>query len=195
MDREEIKLLLCLEHALDTRIQCIRDLVTPHYADKIFALYETICSCNGTIYVCGNGGSALTAQHWALHLYEMGKDVRCLVDNVGLITAIANDTNYEDIFWSQMRNACSDDLLIIISGSGLSSNIEALGRLKVLPKDMRKIGIFAQVKPDRIDYDETHKLRERCDLLIDLPTAEYGTAEDMHLLLIHVLLELRAARG
>jgi len=186
MDKEQIANQLKLEYALYKRIDAVRMLVLDQYADKIFTLFDTIKKCRGTIYICGNGGSALTAQHWALHLSELGKDVRCLVDNVGLLTAIANDYDYEGIFWCQLRKRITeDDLLIMISGSGLSSNIKAL-----TSSAGYKVGIFARVMPKRIDPSKVFSLRERCDLLIDLPTTEYGTAEDMHLMLIHLLVEL-----
>src|SRR3990167_9947086 len=82
--------------------------------------------------VCfGNGGSALTAQHFitdwnkcipiATHKPFRGC---CLNENIGLITAYSNDISYQDIFVEQLKNVLDDgDLVIGISGSGNSENV------------------------------------------------------------------------
>ena len=79
----------------------------------------------------GNGGSALTAQHF---ITDWNKSVllltgspfrgRSLTENMGLITAYANDISYQDIFIEQLKNIFEPgDLLIGISGSGNSENV------------------------------------------------------------------------
>ena len=83
------------------------------------------------IAVCGNGGSALAASHYItdwnkmVHL-ETGQRFNgvCLSDNVGLVTAYANDLSYEDVFSEQVKNLLfPNDLLITVSGSGNSENV------------------------------------------------------------------------
>ena len=83
------------------------------------------------IAVCGNGGSALAASHYItdwnkmVHL-ETGSRFNgvCLSDNIGLITAYANDLSYDHIYSEQVRNLMMPgDLLITISGSGNSENV------------------------------------------------------------------------
>src|SRR3990167_9295823 len=79
----------------------------------------------------GNGGSALTAQHfindWNKSIFlSSGRSFRgrCLTENVGLITAYANDLSYQDIFVEQLKNILEPgDLVIGISGSGNSENV------------------------------------------------------------------------
>jgi D-sedoheptulose 7-phosphate isomerase len=83
------------------------------------------------IIVFGNGGSALTAQHfvtdWNKSLYlKTGRPFRgvCLAENIGLLSAYANDISYQDIFVEQLKPTLSpDDLVIGISGSGNSENV------------------------------------------------------------------------
>ncbi|MEE8348049.1 MAG: SIS domain-containing protein [Acidobacteriota bacterium] len=83
------------------------------------------------IFLCGNGGSAATASHLANDLGKgasWGKDKRfrvlALTDNISWITALANDTDYSQIFVEQLKNyATPDDLLVAFSGSGNSPNI------------------------------------------------------------------------
>ena len=83
------------------------------------------------IITLGNGGSAMTALHFITDWNKMvhlatGKPFRgrTLVDNMGLITAYANDLSYADVFVEQTKNiATRGDLVIAISGSGNSENV------------------------------------------------------------------------
>jgi len=83
------------------------------------------------IAVCGNGGSALAASHYITDWNKMvnletGQPFNgiCLSDNIGLITAYANDLSYDDVFSEQVKNLMlPDDLLITVSGSGNSENV------------------------------------------------------------------------
>ena len=83
------------------------------------------------IYICGNGGSASTASHFA---NDFNKGISeyldkkfnfiALTDNIATIMAIANDIGYDDVFSFQLDgHITKDDILIAISGSGNSSNI------------------------------------------------------------------------
>ena len=83
------------------------------------------------IFICGNGGSAATASHFSSGL---GKDgswgrqqrfrVSALTDNVPWITALANDSEYSQIFVEQLKNhADRGDVLIVFSASGASPNV------------------------------------------------------------------------
>ena len=82
-------------------------------------------------FVCGNGGSAALANHFACDhqkiLFETKKihpKVISLCTNIPLMTAISNDNTYENIFKDQLTyNAKSKDILITISSSGNSKNI------------------------------------------------------------------------
>lgn len=83
------------------------------------------------IAVCGNGGSATTASHFITDWNKMinihsGMKFNgiCFSDNIGLITAYANDLSYDDVFSEQVKNLLDkDDLLITLSGSGNSENV------------------------------------------------------------------------
>ena len=87
------------------------------------------------VYLIGNGGSAANAIHIANDLYYgigacgngpevPGMKVEALTANSGILTCLANDTSYENIYAHQISNKCqSGDLLIALSGSGNSENI------------------------------------------------------------------------
>ena len=84
-----------------------------------------------TIYVCGNGGSAGNANHIANDLIfaagkknKKGIKVESLASNPSIITCLANDIGYENIFSEQIRvKGAKGDLLIVLSGSGNSKNV------------------------------------------------------------------------
>ena len=83
------------------------------------------------IFICGNGGSASTASHFACDInkgvsYGLDKRFRIipLTDNLATITAYSNDVGYEHLFIEQMKNFYNPgDILIAISGSGNSKNV------------------------------------------------------------------------
>lgn len=86
----------------------------------------------GTIYTMGNGGSAATASHMVCDLAKGTSDVlggrrfhvECLSDNTPIVTAVANDFCYEDIFVYQLRGQLKpEDLIIAVSASGNSENV------------------------------------------------------------------------
>ena len=84
-----------------------------------------------TIYVCGNGGSAGNANHIANDLIfaagkknKKGIKVESLASNPSIITCLANDIGYENIFSEQIKvKGTKGDLLIVLSGSGNSKNV------------------------------------------------------------------------
>ena len=83
------------------------------------------------IFVCGNGGSAATASHFACDIvkgcsYQRDKRFRimALTDQLPTITAYSNDVGYDVIFAEQLKNfAEPGDLFMAISGSGNSPNV------------------------------------------------------------------------
>ena len=76
------------------------------------------------VFVCGNGGSAATAEHLTNDLFSKGIKAICLNSNTSIMTMIANDYGYEDVFSDQLQiYGVPGDLLITISCSGTSKNI------------------------------------------------------------------------
>ena len=87
------------------------------------------------VYICGNGGSAANAVHIANDLHYgigacgpgtkvPGLRIEALSANTGIITCLANDTGYDNIYSHQVEvKSQKEDILIALSGSGNSSNI------------------------------------------------------------------------
>jgi len=100
---------------------------------ELIALLKKTRDEDRQLFICGNGGSAATASHFATDLGKgasLGREKRfrvlSLTDNVPWITAMANDTDYSRIFVEQLRNyARAGDVLLAFSGSGNSPNVIA----------------------------------------------------------------------
>lgn len=94
------------------------------------ALWETY-KRDGTIFICGNGGSAATASHFACDLAKWtirppARRVRALAltDNIPIMTAWSNDQSYASVFVEQLiSHYRPGDLVLAISGSGNSPNV------------------------------------------------------------------------
>ena len=102
--------------------------------DEVFDLVERLRTArneNRMIFVCGNGGSAANASHFAVDLGKSASDgkprrfrVLSLNDNTPYITAIGNDYGYDDVFVEQLINlAQPGDILMCLSVSGNSPNV------------------------------------------------------------------------
>jgi D-sedoheptulose 7-phosphate isomerase len=94
------------------------------------ALWETY-ERDGTIVICGNGGSAASASHfacdlakWTIHAGRRRVRALALTDNIPVMLAWSNDTSYERVFVEQLINLYRPgDTLVAISGSGNSPNV------------------------------------------------------------------------
>ena len=140
-----------------------------------------------TVFVIGNGGSAATASHITNDLgfgtrqhAENPLRVLSLTDNVPVLTALANDVGYEQVFVRQLQlYAKAGDKLIVITASGNSPNI--LEGARWFKKSGGKVlGLLG------FDGGEMLKL---CDVavVVSTPKGEYGPVEDVHMILDHLL--------
>ncbi len=140
-----------------------------------------------TVYFIGNGGSASTASHFANDL-AIGTNssknplkVISLVDNNAIMTAIANDYGFEEVFLRQVKIYCKkDDVLVAISASGNSSNL--ISSIKFA----NSFGINT-VALTSFDGGQLKNFARHC---IHVPTElkEYGPAEDAHLIINHLVM-------
>jgi D-sedoheptulose 7-phosphate isomerase len=111
-------------------INTLRLINASEWDNAILKIKETY-EADNQILTCGNGGSALTASHFITDWNKMtqqfnGRGLRgiCLSDNIGLVTAYANDLNYSEIYSEQVKTYAKEgDLFIVVSGSGNSPNI------------------------------------------------------------------------
>lgn len=148
---------------------------------------------NSMIFTCGNGGSAHTASHYITDWNKM-VDVYCnrqfkgvcLNDNVGNITAYANDISYEEVFARMLRSYLSkNDLVIMISGSGNSENLLQAAKCA---KD------FGASTLGLIGYDGG-KLRGCVDDYLIFPSFDMQLCEDFHLSFGHIVMKALISIG
>lgn len=164
-----------------------------HEFDSAIELVRSAWRSNKQIIIFGNGGSALTALHyvtdWNKAVYlAKGKPLRarCLVDNIGLVTAYANDISYEDIFLEQLKTVLTPgDLVIGISGSGNSQNV------------LRAIGYANEhtaVTLGICGYSGG-KLRRVAQYSICSNVDDMQLSEDLHLVFGHIVMQTLCANG
>jgi D-sedoheptulose 7-phosphate isomerase len=159
-------------------------LDTAKIADAI-EWFQKACDDGRTIYVCGNGGSALIASHLVVDVLKgasLRKKARFkiigLADNVGTLTAYGNDEGYVSVFVEQLKNfAQADDILIAISGSGNSPNVLAAVEY-ANQLGCRTIGLTT---------GDGGKLREMVGLGLLVPSHHMGRLEDCFSILTHML--------
>jgi D-sedoheptulose 7-phosphate isomerase len=141
---------------------------------------------NARIFFFGNGGSAATASHFvndiSIGSKSWSKPFRAssLVDNAAVLTAIANDDGYDEVFIQQLRfQLHQGDLVVAISVSGNSPNV-------VAAVEYAKSAGARTVALTGFDGGKLHKL---ADVIVHVPTnpGEYGVAEDAHMVLDHLI--------
>lgn len=137
------------------------------------------------VFSCGNGGSASIANHLACdHVKgvrtktDLVPRVVSLSNNVEVLTAIANDLSYEDIFAYQLQShARPGDVLIAISSSGRSANIvRALTWAR--ENGLRTIALTGF---------EGGAARTLAEVAIHFGGTNYGIIEDLHQAVMHAL--------
>ena len=137
------------------------------------------------IFVCGNGGSASTASHFACDIVKGASfnrasrfKILALTDQLPTLTAYANDVSYECVFVEPLKNfAEPGDLFMGISGSGNSPNVlraaeyaNAAGcrTLALTGRDGGRLGPLAQLN-------------------IQVPVPHMGRIEDAHMVVCHMI--------
>jgi len=151
--------------------------------EMLFRAYEN----EKQVFTLGNGGSASTASHMAADLAKntIGPNMRrfrilSLNDNTSIMTALANDMGYENVFCEQLVNLITaGDLLVVISASGNSENV-----LKAMSYAQER---SAQVV-GLLGFDGG-RAAALADLSIIVPSDHYGVIEDAHLIVNHIFVD------
>jgi DnaA initiator-associating protein len=142
------------------------------------------------ILTCGNGGSAIQAQHFAsklLNRYEAERPslpAFSLTSDISTISSIANDYSYSDVFSKQVRALGSNgDVLLAISTSGNSHNIVKAIEAAVA-RDMPIIALTGY------DGGDVAGLLGENDIEIRVPSSRNARIQEVHLMVIHCLCEI-----
>lgn len=139
----------------------------------------------GTLYVCGNGGSAAISNHLACdHGKLLSTDtdllprVHSLATNVEVITAIANDISYDEVFVHQLRLAADKgDVVMTVSSSGDSENV------------VRAVTWAKEQGIETISMTgfEGGRTAAAASVNLHVSADNYGVIEDVHQSLMHLL--------
>lgn len=141
----------------------------------------------GTLYFCGNGGSAADAQHLATEYVVRYMRTRraypavALTTDTSLLTAAANDLGFDEVFARQVEAMCEPgDLLVVHSTSGNSPNV-----LRAAEAARAKgVAVLALAARDG------GRLRALADHTIVVPTDRTDRAQEVHLCIGHLICEL-----
>jgi D-sedoheptulose 7-phosphate isomerase len=125
-----------IEEGLDALAEVAR--ASKQLSGRVAALatrYAEVLRAGGTLFFCGNGGSAADAQHLAAEYVVRYAATRrplaaiALTTDSSILTAAGNDIGFEQIFARQVEALCRPgDLLVLHSTSGLSANLLAAAR-------------------------------------------------------------------
>lgn len=144
-------------------------------------------STGGKLLICGNGGSAADAQHFAAEMIGRLRRDRDPIGAIALttdssnLTAIGNDYSFDDVFWRQVQSLGSEkDVLIGLSTSGNSMNvIKAMESAK--EKNIKTIALLGR---------DGGKLAGLADAALVVPEHSSMRIQEVHITVIHMWCEL-----
>ena len=159
----------------------------PEYVAKGVVAMANCLQSGGKILACGNGGSAADAQHFAAELLGRFERERpelaaiALTTDSSILTAIANDYHYDEIFSKQVRGlGKKGDILLAISTSGNSKNVIAAIHAA------KKIGMHVIALTGN-GGGKIAGLLEGSDIHLCAPSTRTARIQETHLVLLHSL--------
>ncbi|GAC1484475.1 MAG: SIS domain-containing protein [Candidatus Dormibacteria bacterium] len=179
------------EESIRSYLERVRKILLEMNVSELEALLTSIQAAwddDRTVFIIGNGGSAATASHMATDLSKQTeahgrKPLRALSlsDNMALITALANDTDYSRIYSEQLRiHGRPGDLLIAISCSGESPNIlAAIDEARA--NGIQVLGLGGGTES---------RMQQLADVFVSVPSEDYGHIESIHLVIDHCITTL-----
>lgn len=176
-------------HGYFNYLKQLLDSIESESINKLVEEFENARAAGSTIFVAGNGGSATTATSMANDIgFDIIKKtgtekpfrVFALTDNTSVITAIANDVGYQNVFLDQLKiHYRQGDKLLAISASGNSPNVVVAAEW--VKQQGGCVISFTGFMGG--------KLKEISDIVVHVRSeaGEYGPVEDAHLILNHIL--------
>lgn len=155
--------------------------------DEALRLVRETVRAGGTLFFCGNGGSAADAQHMATEYVVRYRRNRraypaiALTTDTSLLTAAGNDIGFENVFSRQVEALCRPgDLLVIHSTSGNSPNVLRAAEA-AREKGVRVLAFSAR---------DGGALRPLADHSVIIPTDRTDRAQELHLCVEHVICDV-----
>jgi len=142
---------------------------------------------SGSVYWCGNGGSAADAQHLAAELSgrfyfdRAPLSSEALHVNTSYLTAVANDYSYNDIYGRYIKGMGKDtDVLVGISTSGNSENV-----VRAM-EEGKKLGM----KIVAFTGEGGGKMKDLADVCINVPSIDTPRIQESHIMIGHIICEI-----
>lgn len=155
--------------------------------EQVVSTLIEIREAGQTLFLIGNGGSAASASHFAIDFLQTNRHgpekpfrVISLTENVPVLTALANDQGYENVFVKQLEPLFREgDALMALTASGRSANV-----LKAIEFANQQGGVTMGI----VGFDGGD-LKGLCRYSIHIPTqkGEYGPVEDAFMFLEHLI--------
>jgi D-sedoheptulose 7-phosphate isomerase len=170
----------------------LKERVKEELAEKMIEVGKALAECiksGGKILLCGNGGSAADAQHFAGELVvrltsdytRMAIPAITLSSDNFILTACANDFGFEQVFSRQIEALGKpEDVLVCISTSGNSPNLIKAAQ-KAKEKKMKTVGLLG---------GDGGKLKKFTDLSLIVPSHATPRIQETHICICHILCEL-----
>ncbi|HLI09224.1 MAG TPA: SIS domain-containing protein [Ktedonobacteraceae bacterium] len=143
------------------------------------------------VLIAGNGGSAAEAQHFATELVGRFKRERVpyavlsLTTDTSILTAVANDYGFQDVFARQVSAfGQPGDLLIVFSTSGESENL-----IRATIAGRQRLMTTVAVTGDRPNH-----LAQLADVAVRVPAVEADIVQELHLTVLHILCEIAESK-
>ncbi len=167
----------------------VKDALAKPIAEGAQAFFDCVAN-DGKILCCGNGGSAADAQHFAAELLNRFEKERpglaavALTTDSSVLTSIANDYDFNQIFSKQVRAlGLPGDALLAISTSGNSPNVVAAIHA-AHERSMRVIALTGR------DGGEMARALYADDILICVEAQSTARIQEVHLLALHCLCDV-----
>ena len=165
----------------------VKQMMAQNVADTVASAAQTIINtykAGGKVLLIGNGGSAADAQHIAaefvgrFELDRAGLPAIALSTNTSILTAVANDCGYDNVFSRQLEALAGDkDVLIALTTSGTSPNIVKAVEMAHL-KGVVVIGLTGA---------RGDKLKDISDLTIVVPSENTARIQEAHITIGHII--------
>ena len=162
------------------------DVLAPAIARGADLLAQCLLG-DGKILACGNGGSASDAQHFAAEMVGRFERERpelpaiSLATDTSILTAVANDYSYEQVFAKQVRAlGAAGDVLLAISTSGNSASVVAAVNA-AHDREMRVVALTGK------DGGRIGAMLKSSDVELRVPHDRTARIQEVHLLMVHCL--------
>ena len=179
------RILSHFHESAELKIQSATVLAQP-ISQAIEMMFSALSNGN-KILVCGNGGSAADAQHFAAELVGRFERERfplpalALTTDTSILTAVANDYSYRDIFSKQVQAfGQAGDILLALSTSGNSANVMAAIEA-ALEREMRVVAMTGK------GGGAIGKMLTDADVHICVPADRTARIQEVHLVTIHCI--------